>query len=171
MKKLLPDQKYLAARLNYDPETGVLRWKVRTPDMFTDGKRPREWACNNWNAKHAGKEAFTAVSNIGNKTGLIDSVPYVAARIIWKLVHGYDPVEVDHINRDKTDNRICNLREADRSMNCLNRGLLRNNKSGISGIYLEKSSGLWVVEVAGVRYGRRKDKSEAIKLRESVGCL
>lgn len=169
MKKVLPDQNYLAARLDYDAETGVLRWKARTPDMFTDGRRSREWACNNWNAKHAGKEAFTAISNIGYKTGLIDGVPYVAARVIWKLVYGYDPVEVDHINRLKTDNRLSNLREADRSLNCTNRGLLRNNKSGVSGVYFEKYKGLWVVEVAGVRYGRRKSKDEAIKLRESVG--
>jgi hypothetical protein len=100
--------------------------------------------------------------------GLIDGVAYVAARVIWKLVYGYDPIEVDHINRIKTDNRLCNLREVDRSANCLNRGLLRNNKSGVSGVYLEVSSGLWVVEVAGVRYGRRKDKAAAIELRRSV---
>jgi hypothetical protein len=169
MKKTLPPQEYLAARLDYDPDTGKLFWKARTPDMFTDGKRPREWSCANWNSKHASKEAFTSVSSIGYKTGLIDGVGYVASRIIWKLVHGYDPIEIDHINRAKDDNRLCNLREATRSENCLNRGLLRNNKSGISGVYFETGSGLWVVEVAGIRYGRRKDKDAAIKLRESVG--
>lgn len=136
--------------------------------MFVDGRRSAAWSCNNWNAKFAGKEAFTAVSNVGYRIGLIDGVPYVAARVVWKLVHGYDPVEVDHINRAKDDNRLCNLREVNRSMNCLNRGLLRNNKSGVSGVYLETSSNLWVVEVAGVRYGRRKSKAAAIELRRSV---
>jgi len=108
------------------------------------------------------------VSNIGYRVGLIDKTPYVAARVIWKLVYGYDPTEIDHINRVKTDNRLSNLRDVDRTTNCSNRGLLRNNTSGVSGVYFEKGSGLWVVEVAGVRYGRRKDKAEAIKLRESV---
>lgn len=143
-------------------------WKSRTPDMFSNKRRSAEWACNNWNAKFAGTEAFTTTSNIGYRVGLLDGVAYVAARIIWKIVYGYDPIEIDHINRDKADNRICNLREVSRSENCLNRGLLRNNTSGVSGVYLEKSSGLWVVEVAGRRYGRRKSKDDAIKLRESV---
>ena len=154
--------------LDYDPDTGVLTWRKRTPDVFTAGRRSAEWSCNNWNAKWAGKEAFTCVSNIGYRVGLIDKTPYVAARVIWKLVYGYDPTEIDHINRVKTDNRLSNLRDVDRTTNCSNRGLLRNNTSGVSGVYFEKGSGLWVVEVAGVRYGRRKDKAEAIKLRESV---
>lgn len=168
MKKLLPSQEYLISRLNYSPESGLLHWKPRSPDTFADGRRSAAWSCNNWNAKFAGREAFTTISNVGYRTGLIDGVAYVAARVIWKLVYGYDPIEVDHINRIKTDNRLCNLREVDRSANCLNRGLLRNNKSGVSGVYLEVSSGLWVVEVAGVRYGRRKDKAAAIELRRSV---
>lgn len=171
MKKPLPEQEYLAARLDYNPETGVLLWRARTPDMFSSGKRSAEWLCNNWNAKFAGREAFTATSNTGYKIGILEGVSYVAARLIWKLVYGYDPIEVDHINRVKTDNRLVNLREADRSLNCSNRGLLRNNKSGVSGVYFERHKELWVVEVAGVRYGRRKDKAEAIKLRESIRCL
>jgi len=168
MKKPIPAQDYLATRLEYNPDTGVLMWKARTSGMFSAGRRSAEWSCNNWNAKHAGKEAFTATSNIGYRIGLIDGIPYVASRIIWKLVYGYDPIEVDHINRVKVDNRLCNLRDVGRSVNCRNRGLLRNNTSGVSGVYLERGSGLWVVEVAGVRYGRRKDKAEAIKLRGAI---
>jgi hypothetical protein len=168
-KRPLPDQTFLAARLSYDAETGLLYWLPRTPDMFTaNAMWTAEQVCASWNSKHAGKEAFTAVSRIGYKTGLIDGRAYVAARIIWKLVHGYDPVEIDHINRVKTDNRLANLREASRTDNCRNRGLLRNNTSGVSGVYLEKSSGLWVVEVNGKRHGRRKSKDAAIALRNSI---
>ena len=168
-KKSLPDQAYLAARLRYEPDTGKLFWLPRTPDMFAStNNRTAEHACSLWNAKHANKEAFTAVSNIGYKIGLLDKEPYVAARIIWKLVHGYDPVEIDHINREKTDNRLSNLRETNRSGNCRNRGLLRNNTSGTSGVYLEKHKDLWVVEVNGKRYGRFKNKDDAIALRKSI---
>jgi hypothetical protein len=168
-KRPLPDQAFLAARLSYDPETGLLYWLTRTPDIFTNNTMwTAEQVCASWNSKHAKKEAFTTVSRIGYKTGLINGRAYVAARIIWKLVHGYDPVEIDHINRVKTDNRLANLREANRADNCRNRGLLRNNTSGVSGVYLEKSSGLWVVEVNGKRYGRRKSKAAAIALRSSI---
>jgi hypothetical protein len=168
-KRPLPDQAFLAARLRYDAETGLLYWLPRTPDMFkANAMWTAEQVCASWNSKHAGKEAFTAVSLIGYKAGCIDGRVYMAARIIWKLVHGYDPVEIDHINRVKTDNRLANLREASRADNCRNRGLLRNNTSGVSGVYLEKSSGLWVVEVNGKRHGRRKSKDAAIALRDSI---
>lgn len=168
-KRPLPDQAFLAARLQYDADTGLLYWLPRTPDMFASNtKWTAEQVCAGWNSKHAGKEAFTAISPLGYRTGCIGGRVYMAARIIWKLVYGYDPIEIDHINRIKTDNRLVNLREADRSLNCRNRGLLRNNTSGVSGVYLEKSSGLWVVEVNGKRYGRRKSKDAAIALRNSI---
>lgn len=168
-KRPLPDQAFLAARLQYDADTGLLYWLPRTPDMFASNtKWTAEQVCASWNSKHAGKEAFTAISLLGYRAGCIDGRVYMAARIIWKLVHGYDPIEIDHINRIKTDNRLVNLREADRALNCRNRGLLRNNTSGVSGVYLEKSSGLWVVEVNGKRYGRRKSKDAAIALRNSI---
>lgn len=168
-KRILPAQSLLVTLLRYDATTGLLYWLPRTPDMFkTNAKWSTEQVCAGWNKKHAGKEAFTATSNIGYKVGLINGRTYMASRIIWKLIHGYDPVEIDHINRIKTDNRLSNLREATRSINCRNRGLLRNNTSGVSGVYLEKSSGLWVVEVNGKRYGRRKSKDNAIALRNSI---
>jgi len=168
-KRPLPEQDFLAARLRYNPETGLLHWLPRTPDMCkANSKWTAEQVCAAWNSKFAGKEAFTAVSRIGYKTGCIGGQVYMASRIIWKLVHGYDPVEIDHINRVKTDNRLINLREATRSDNCRNRGLLRNNTSGVSGVYFEKSSGLWAVEVNGKRYGRRKCKNAAIALRNSI---
>lgn len=44
-------------------------------------------------------------------------------------------VEVDHINRDTRDNRISNLRLADRSLNCFNRDVQKYNKSGVIGVY------------------------------------
>jgi hypothetical protein len=168
-KRPLPDQALLATYLRYDADTGLLYWLPRTPAMFTaNAMWTAEQICASWNGKHAGKEAFTAVSPLGYKTGCVDGRVYMAARIVWKLVHGYDPIEIDHINRVKTDNRLTNLREATRSINCRNRGLLRNNTSGVSGVYLEKSSELWVVEVNGKRYGRRKSKDAAIALRDSI---
>jgi hypothetical protein len=168
-KRPLPDQAFLAVRLRYDADTGLLYWLARTPDMFTDNAMwTAKQVCASWNSKHAEKEALTAISNIGYKNGLVGGYGFMAARIIWKLVHGYDPIEIDHINRVKTDNRLINLREVDRALNCRNRGLLCNNTSGVSGVYLEKSSGLWVVEVNGKRYGRRKSKDAAVAMRNSI---
>jgi len=41
-------------------------------------------------------------------------------RVAWYLAYGYWPSRIDHINRDKTDNRLVNLREATTSTNALN---------------------------------------------------
>lgn len=168
-KRPLPDQKYLVARLIYDPLTGKLYWRARTPDMFeANAKWTAAQTCTAWNTRWAGKEAFTAVNKAGYKIGTIAGTCWLAARIIWKLAYGCDPVEVDHDDRAKANNKLSNLINATRSMNCRNRGLLRNNKSGVSGIYFESSKNLWVVEVNGKRYGRRKDWAAAVILRNSV---
>lgn len=47
--------------------------------------------------------------------------------------------EIDHINRNKLDNRKSNLRICNRSINMQNRGVNKNNTSGYKGIYINKS--------------------------------
>lgn len=42
-------------------------------------------------------------------------------RLIWLYVHGYMPKVIDHINGIRSDNRLCNLREATQRLNCQNR--------------------------------------------------
>lgn len=62
---------------------------------------------------------------------------YFAHNIIWVLVTGREPdEEIDHENRDSSDNRWCNLREATRSQNQANTSLYKNNKLRMRGIHL-----------------------------------
>lgn len=68
-------------------------------------------------------------------------------RLIFMLHHGYLPPEVDHINGDRADNRIENLRAANRSENQCNRGALSSNTSGHPGVSWHKKSKAWVVRV------------------------
>ena len=51
--------------------------------------------------------------------------------------------QIDHINRIKTDNRLCNLRWTTRSENCINKGLKKNNKSGHICISYIKNRKVW----------------------------
>ena len=70
-----------------------------------------------------------------------------AHRLIFMLHHGYLPPEVDHINGDRQDNRIDNLRAANRSENQCNRPALASNTSGYPGVSWHKKSKAWCVRV------------------------
>ena len=68
-------------------------------------------------------------------------------RLIFLLVYGYLPKEIDHINGDRQDNRIENLRAVNRSQNQRNRTTLVNNTSGYPGVSWHKKSKAWLVRV------------------------
>jgi len=85
----------------------------------------------------------------------VDNRHYGAHRLAWLFVNGEFPVgELDHINGDKDDNRICNLRIVDRSENLHNTHKIRkNNSSGYHGVHKIKGYEKWRAEiiVRGVR--------------------
>tara|TARA_R110000824_G_scaffold122685_2_gene280020 strand:+ start:3268 stop:3747 length:480 start_codon:yes stop_codon:yes gene_type:complete len=101
-RKLLPSKEDILSVVAYNPETG----------LFTANK-------NNITSK--GSKASKGYYYIK-----VNGVKYYAHRIAFKLVYGHEPFLIDHINRDKSDNRICNLRSVSRSDNGHNRN---NNKN------------------------------------------
>ena len=69
---------------------------------------------------------------------------YQAHRLVWMYSFGVWPKDqIDHINQIKFDNRICNLRESNSSLNQQNKGLQINNSSGFKGVYWTKSASKW----------------------------
>lgn len=68
----------------------------------------------------------------------IDYRSYLQHRLAWLYVNGAWPVDlIDHINGDRCDNRICNLRLADQSLNQLNRHRAHPiNRTGLIGAHL-----------------------------------
>ena len=73
--------------------------------------------------------------------------------------------EVDHINRDKTDNRIENLRWVNRSENQQNTGMNSNNKSGHKNISYYKQNDTW-------RYGKMINKKRIQKaFKSKIDCI
>jgi hypothetical protein len=73
--------------------------------------------------------------------------PHKVHRLIFLLEHGYLPKEIDHINGDKQDNRLENLREATRSENQYNKGMCKSNTSGFRGVSWHKHSKAWLVRL------------------------
>lgn len=77
----------------------------------------------------------------------------------------------DHINRNKLDNRKCNLRTANKSINSINRGKPVNNKSGTKGVYWDSWSKKWRAELVlnskKITLGRYLSITDAIIARKN----
>lgn len=128
-KKILPTPEELRQLLRYEPETGKLYWKERPASMFKTKQ-----SHGTWNTRFAGKEAFTAVGNHGYRVGRVNYKLLLAHRVIWAIHYGEWPEDqIDHIDGDRLNNRIGNLREATNSENNRNRGIGESNTSGFKG--------------------------------------
>ena len=134
--------------LDYDPETGELRWRRRTPDMFRDGPQSAEHVCARWNSKFAGKIAGNPHA-AGYVALCLFNQQYLAHRVIWAWVTAEWPdLDIDHANASKSDNRWVNLRLATRSQNGANRRAFRTNVVGLKGISFNKEKGKWRAQIS-----------------------
>lgn len=158
--------------LRYEPETGKLYWRARTESMFCDKKHTAAHNAAKWNARYSGKEAFTAFLD-GYKRGAVFTRHYRAHRIIWTMVHGNWPDdEIDHINGNRADNRISNLRSVGRVCNSQNAKRSSANTSGVTGVRWCKNRCKWEVQIMvngrKVNLGRFVNKADAIAVRKSA---
>lgn len=139
--------------LSYNGDTGRLYWAVRPASMFADGAVPAERACRSWNTRYAGKEAFTSDDGKGYRIGAIFGRLYNAHRVVWALVHGAWPDEqIDHINGDRSDNRLANLRCASVRENARNTKRPAHNSSGVIGVNWRACKSKWRAYIAVNRH-------------------
>lgn len=83
-------------------------------------------------------------------------------------------VFVDHINENRKDNRLSNLRTCNNGENMRNRGPQKNNKSGFKGVYQDKKSGKWISKInfesKAYHCGLYKNKEDAARAYD-IKCL
>lgn len=130
--------------LDYDAETGIFRWKKRWPDLFQDGKYPKERLCEIWNTQYEGQEAFSRDPE-GYIKGELFGIKVTAHRLAWFMTYGYWPKTIDHQNGDTSDNRIENLRDVTQQQNCTNQKRRKTNTSGRTGV--QKSGNRWIATI------------------------
>lgn len=151
-KCLLPTYERVRHLLNYDPETGVLSWRVRPPN----------------NVKRVGDKAG-GVNSIGYECVRIDQVLCLSHRVIWLWYYGYWPENnIDHINRTRNDNRIVNLREESQSCNAKNSEQRVGNR-GVKGVYERRDYKGWTASIKenyiSTNLGSFKEFTEAVAHR------
>ena len=74
---------------------------------------------------------------------VINKKAYLIHRIIYFIEYGYIPKELDHIDNNRANNRIENLRPVNRSENMQNRKVAKNNCSGTKGVCWNKRHSKW----------------------------
>lgn len=163
----LPSKDELARLLTYDPITGEFLWKERAAALFANPKK-----AGSWNTQFAGKPAFTTKNGNGYLCGYIDYQKLYAHRVAWKMVHGTEVDQIDHINGDRSDNRICNLEAATNASNCRNARIRTDNTSGVTGVGWDTLVNKWhariTVDGAIVNLGRFKTFNEAVIARKAA---
>lgn len=150
----LPSPDILRQLLRYDPDTGKLFWKQRALSLFHgNGSVNARRACATWNARYAGREAFTTKTHQGYLSGMVFGVPLRAHRVIWAIQTGAWPAEmVDHADGQPGNNKWVNLRAATRRENARNAKKGTHNTSGIKGVSWRKDEKKWRAQI---RFGGR----------------
>lgn len=118
--------------LRYDSESGVFYWKV-----------------NRTSKAKAGDKAGTT-NKLGYVIIQVDGTPYKAHRLAWLYCNEVWPTkQLDHVDRNPSNNRMVNLREANHSDQSQNRKKYSNNTSGLPGVVWRKDRQKWL---AVIRY-------------------
>jgi hypothetical protein len=112
----------------FEYRDGMLFWKIARPHVVVGQK-----------AGH--------ISDRGYQRVVINNKMYKAHRIIFLMHKGYLPIEIDHIDGDKLNNKIENLRPATRSQNLLNKKKPSSNTSGVKGVSWCAERNKWEVQM------------------------
>jgi len=129
-------QNELKEILDYDPLTGIFTWRITKPPQAITGEK----------AGRVDSKGYISINFNGES--------FLAHRLAWLFIHGEFPADhTDHINHDRADNRIVNLRSVTCRENQQNAKIRMDNTSGHLGVCWHKKTSKWqsTIRVNGER--------------------
>ena len=149
---------YLRSILRYDPATGIFTRKVRTSRNVKVG------------------DIVGSQNGDGYLLISVRSRRHKAHRLAWLYVYGAWPEDqIDHINRNRSDNRISNLREATNKQNMQNASKRSDNTSGHPGVSWYKQKSKWQAKITHnqkkIHLGSFTTMEEALSARKAAEKL
>lgn len=146
---------YLTKVLEYEPESGVFIWKVRVSQAVKPGD----------------------IAGSVNKNGYlfikVGKYIYRAHRLAWFYFYGqWPPIEsyqIDHIDGNRLNNSIKNLRLASNAKNARNHRLYSHNTSGVTGVSFAEANNKWKATIRynghNIHLGYYTSFEDAVKAR------
>ena len=133
--------------LNYSPLTGEFTWRSGAHRRVAGSV-----------AGTMRKDGYWQIGVLGDR--------YLAHRLAWMCIYGEAPErEVDHINRNRSDNRAQNLRLVSRNENAQNASHSKNNTSGYRGVTFNRKNRVWIAQIGhemkSIYLGSFVDRDEA----------
>jgi hypothetical protein len=121
--------------LNYNPDTGIFIWA--NPN-YRSNRHP---------GMVAGSVNAEGCNTIGIRVGEVDH-RIKAHRLVWLMHYGHWPLhDVDHIDGDRNNNKISNLRQATPRQNTFNVGIRTTNNSGYRGVSWHRPLSKWRAQI------------------------
>lgn len=153
---------------------GVIYWRNRPRRHFKT-----DMAFKMWSSKNEGRPSGTMCSGGYLRTNITFNgrrKSYANHRIIFALFNDkWPPDQIDHIDHNKTNNLISNLRCVNQSDNQKNATKRSDNKSGVTGIYWHKGKGKWCAEISSenkkIYIGSFKEMADAVAERKACELI
>lgn len=123
-------QEELKLLLNYDKNTGEFTWKK----------------LNKTSNRKLGQRAGS-LHNKGYRHIRLHNKLYLEHRLAWLYTYGYFPKVIDHIDGNKLNNKLSNLRECTQAQNMWNTSIIKNTLSKVKGVSYVKLLKKWIVRV------------------------
>ena len=150
-------QERLKELLDYNPDTGVFIWINSYSQHVKDG------------------DVAGTITKNGYRVITLDGKIYRAARLAWLYINGEWPLECDHEDRNRQNDKFYNLRNLTKSENMKNKNQYKSNKSGVTGVGWFKSQKRFRANISTegkrIALGSFKDLFSAVCARKAAEIL